>query len=76
MPERAAYLDVEELYVHPEHRKRGIGKNLLRELLAAARKDGAGRALVYSANRDSKAMIDFYALSGFKLWFIRLVAEI
>jgi ribosomal protein S18 acetylase RimI-like enzyme len=76
MPEKASYLELEELYVHPEHRQQGIGKSLLRELMAAAKKDGASRALVYSANRDSKAIIDFYALSGFKPWFVRLVAEI
>jgi GNAT superfamily N-acetyltransferase len=54
---------IELLVVHPEHRRSGIGRTLLREAVAAA-----GTARVFtSANRSNRAMRALLAADGWSL---------
>jgi ribosomal protein S18 acetylase RimI-like enzyme len=59
--------DVPELSVgvHPEHRGRGIGRRLLRALLAAARERGTARVSL-SVERANRAR-DLYLGEGFRV---------
>lgn len=54
---------VEDLFVLPEHRGRGIGRSLLFQLQHWARLRGASR-LQLVADRDNHAAKDFYAHEG------------
>jgi GNAT superfamily N-acetyltransferase len=54
--------EIKRLYVHPRAQRRGLGKILLRELEAEARRTGS-RHLEISASPSS---ISFYAAAGFR----------
>ena len=70
-------LFLEDLFVRPEHRGRGIGKALLAELKRTARERGCGRMewIVLDWNQPA---IDFYKaqgaqpLEGWTIWRINL----
>ncbi|MBI2963270.1 MAG: GNAT family N-acetyltransferase [Deltaproteobacteria bacterium] len=73
---RAAWLD--ELYVKPERRGRGIGRALLREAYRAARSIGA-RALDLEVEKGHERVGTLYAREGFRAlsrrrWSLRLPA--
>lgn len=72
IPAREPYLRVEELYVLPEHRERGVGGRLLDQLLAEARARGIVRGRVYSSSRDWRRIIAFYQRHGFAMWYVEL----
>jgi RimJ/RimL family protein N-acetyltransferase/N-acetylglutamate synthase-like GNAT family acetyltransferase len=73
LPAGVRYLEVEDLYVEPEHRSRGLGGALLGRLLGEAAGRGVERALVYSSNRAWERTAAFYGRHGFRMWFIRMV---
>ena len=52
LDDQPEYLEVQDLYVSPLHRRNGVGEALMKDLLARAAKLGAPQSLVYSANRD------------------------
>lgn len=72
IPAGEKYLRVEELYVLPEHRHRGIGGRLLDQLFAEARARGIVRGRVYSSSRDWRRIIAFYQRHGFAMWYVEL----
>jgi|SRR5579871_178159 len=53
------FIFVEDLFVTPEYRRRGIGKRLLREVARRAVSDGCP-SLVWVANATNKSAIAFY----------------
>ena len=53
------FIFVEDLFVTPEYRRRGIGKRLLREVARRAVSDGCP-SLVWVANATNKRAIAFY----------------
>lgn len=53
--------DVQSVYVLPEHRGRGLGRQLVAAVLAAARLEGMERVTVHS----SEEAVRTYRLSGF-----------
>jgi GNAT superfamily N-acetyltransferase len=73
LPAGVRYLEVEDLYVRPEHRERGLGGLLLDRLLEHAAARGVERALVYSSNLAWERTAAFYGRHGFGMWFIRMV---
>jgi ribosomal protein S18 acetylase RimI-like enzyme len=59
---RAALL--EDMVVHPEWRRRGIGRRLLDHAIAGARKAGCARITLLTDSDNHPAM-NFYARAGF-----------
>ena len=74
MSEGERYIQIEELYVQPGFRNRGLGSQLLRSLLRAARARGAERFKVYSAAKDMDRILAFYRRHGFKSWYVEMFA--
>jgi ribonuclease HI/GNAT superfamily N-acetyltransferase len=71
-PDGAKYLELEELYVASGRRGKGIGSALVEAIMAAARKQGAERVLVYSAIRDTERAMNFYRRHGLKVWYVQM----
>lgn len=67
------YLEIFEVYVHPEHRGRKLGSLLVKELIAKAESNQISRALVGSSNRRWKDTVDFYEELGFSMWYVQMV---
>lgn len=72
IPAGEPYLRIEELYVLPEYRDRGVGGRLLDQLLAEAAARGIARGRVYSSSRDWRRIIDFYQRHSFAMWYVEL----
>ena len=72
---RKPYVELEELYVVPGRRGRGIGSLLIDELKAAAKVKGLARYHVYSASRELEAVTAFYRKHGFQVWSIQAYAD-
>lgn len=72
IPQADAYLEIYEVYIHPEHRGKGIGKELVTCLIDKAREHQVERALVGSSNRRWKDTAAFYGELGFHMWYIQM----
>ncbi|WP_240041178.1 GNAT family N-acetyltransferase [Paenibacillus ginsengarvi] len=66
------YLEIEEVYVHPDHRGGRIGHRLVDELLRSSEHNGVTRSVVYSATKQWQKMVGFYEKFGFQMWFIQM----
>ena len=62
-PDKPAELWINEVGVAPSHQQRGLAKELLRTLLAAARELGCTQAWVLT-DRDNTAAMRLYASAG------------
>lgn len=71
-PASVRIFELEELYVVPNERRRGIGGALLDGVLAAARVQGVRHFLVYSAARPIDPVIQFYRSRGFAPWSVQM----
>lgn len=69
-PNDSEYLEVQDLYVMPSARGRGVGSKLMKTLLARARDQGLSRSMVYSANADYARTARFYERFGYRMWHI------
>ena len=69
-PSGQDYLEVQELYVLPEYRNRGIGTRLVREVLSRGRANGLDKSMVYSSNPDYVRTAPFYERCGYRMWHI------
>ena len=54
------YFEIEELYVHPSYRSRGIGKQLMESLEKELKKKGQGMMMLNTATKNWKAIMHFY----------------
>jgi len=74
MPEGTACFEVEELYVKPEYRSRGIGKKLYEAAKDAVRNEGSAEYIMLStATKNWKAILHFYLDElGMEFWNARL----
>ena len=66
------YLEIQELYVHPNERSSGIGQRLVEKLLEEARSKGVTHSMVGSSNLDWRSIADFYEKQGFKMWYVQM----
>ena len=72
VPAGEPYLEIEELYVRPDCRRRGIGGPLLGAIVARARESGVERFTVFSAAHDQPGILRFYERHGFRPWGVQL----
>ena len=54
------YFEIEELYVHPSYRTRGIGKQLMESLEKELKKKGLEMMMLSTATKNWKAIMHFY----------------
>jgi ribosomal protein S18 acetylase RimI-like enzyme len=66
------YLEVDEVYVHPEFRNENFGHMMVDKLLQTAEQNGITRSIVYSASKQWQKIIGFYEKHGFKMWFVQM----
>lgn len=57
-------------------RGREIGGKLLEDLMQVAREHGLRKALVYSAIKDIRRIMNFYEAHGFRSWFVQMFREL
>ena len=72
MPAARRLLQVEELFVRPEARQRGIGSALVRAALQWGRERGVAAFHVFTATRDTDRVLRFYRRHGFQPWGIQM----
>ena len=67
------YFEVQEIYVHPLYRLRGIGKQLIERLEEELREKGIEMMLLSTATKNWKAILHFYIDEvGMNFWSARL----
>ena len=72
MPTARHLLQIEELFVRPEARQRGIGSALMRAALQRGRERGIAAFHVFTAARDTDRVLRFYRRHGFQPWGIQM----
>jgi GNAT superfamily N-acetyltransferase len=72
IPAGESYLKLEELYVLPGHRGRGVGGRLVERVIAEAAEHGVSHGWVYSSAKEWPRIVDFYQRHGFRMWFVGL----
>lgn len=78
MPADTPYFEIEELYVVPAYRCRGVGKELFFQAEKQAKEDGEASFLMLStATKNWKAILHFYLEeTGMEFWSARLFKKI
>ena len=67
------YFEIEELYVHPSYRSRGIGKQLMESLEKELKKKGLDLMALSTATKNGRAIMHFYIDEvGMNFWSARL----
>ena len=71
-PEGEQYLNVDEVFVHVEHRDMGVGTQLMRAILCRAESRGVVRSMVGSNNVDWLPTVQFYKRHGYRMFAIQM----
>lgn len=72
IPKEEKYIEIDDIYVHSEHRVKGVGQKLIDEILAEAQSQGIERSLLYSASKNWEQVVNFYKKNDFKMWFVQM----
>ena len=65
IPEGEPYLEIEDIYVHPDFRSQDIGGQLLEQVFAVARQEGIHRFIVGTLSKETDRILKFYRSHGF-----------
>jgi ribosomal protein S18 acetylase RimI-like enzyme len=76
IPEGESYLEIDNLYVAPEFRRRGVGSRLITQLLARAKQRDVAYAVLYSAAKDIHSILRFYERHSFQSWYVRMFRKL
>lgn len=66
------YLDVHEVFVHIDHREKGVGDSLMEALLSRSESEGINRSMVGSNNMDWLRTYRFYERYGYRMFSIQM----
>lgn len=66
------YLNVDEVFVHTDHRDKGLGTRLVQALLDKAEAAGIVRSMVGSNNVDWLSTFRFYERHGYRMQSIQM----
>ena len=72
LPEGEPYVEIENVYVHPDFRHRHIGGQLMERLFAVAAHHGIQRFVVSSTSKEMDKILHFYRRHGFTPWYVQL----
>lgn len=67
------FLHVHEIYIHPDHRYKGVGNRLMKRILYKAEANGVTRSVVGSNNVDWVRTYRFYERHGYEMFSIEMV---
>lgn len=73
LPEGEPYVEIEQVYVHPDFRHRHIGGQLMEQLMAVAAQHGMQRFVVSSTSKEMDKILHFYRRHGFTPWYVQLL---
>ncbi|WP_445324070.1 GNAT family N-acetyltransferase [Paenibacillus sp. FSL M7-1455] len=71
-PLNSRFLEIYEVYVHPDYRGDRIGSQLVDRMIAEAESNGITHAFVGSSNLDWQRTVGFYERHGFKMWYVQM----
>jgi GNAT superfamily N-acetyltransferase len=71
IPEGEPYLEIEDIYVHPDYRSQDIGGKLLERVFEVARQEGIQRFIVGTLSKETDRILKFYRSHGFTPWRIQ-----
>lgn len=71
-PLDAPFVEIYEVYVHPDFRGDGVGHQLVDHIIGEAESNGVSHALVGSSNVDWRSIVGFYERHGFKMWYVQM----
>jgi ribosomal protein S18 acetylase RimI-like enzyme len=72
IPEEEPYVEIENVYVHPDFRHRNIGGQLMERLMTVAAQQGIQRFIVSTTSKEMDKILHFYRRHGFTPWFVQL----
>ena len=75
-PTGSRILEIVELYVRPESRHSGIGRQLVKIVQSKAKAAGFGHMRLYSAAKRFDDILTFYRDCGFAPWYLEMVKPI
>lgn len=76
IPNGKTYVEIDDLYVSPQFRQLGIGSQLIEHFLAQAKSRDITYALLYSATKEIRTVLQFYERHGFQSWCIQMFREL
>ena len=77
MQDGTPHFEVDEIYVVPENRGRGVGSALYRFIEEAAQKEGMEYVMLTTATKDFRRILHFYIDEmGMEFWSARLFKKI
>lgn len=77
MPDGTPYFELEELFVLPEHRCKGLGKALFQAAEEALRQEGIGCIMLSTASKNFRAILHFYLEElDMQFWSARLFKKL
>lgn len=71
-PEGERFLDIHEVFVHVDHREKGVGDRLVEALLSRSESAGISRSMVGSNNIDWLRTYRFYERRGYRMFSIQM----